>query len=175
MTTTRLTLISHGLTLAQKRGRFASDDPLIQPPDTLPTCVGQLLCAPERRARESAALLGEPQVCEALRDVDCGRWQGLALSELAETEPQALAQWLADPEFRSHGGESVSEAVARAGAWMDALGPGAFTAVSHPAVIRAAVLHALGAEVKLFNRLDIAPWASVRLVRRGRWSVQLVG
>lgn len=173
MNTTQLTLICHGPTLAQKRGYIADDEPLMESYAPPLHGTGQLLCGPERRTRESAALLGDYHVCQALREVDPGRWRGQALSQLAGTEPEALAQWLAEPAFKGHGGESVIESVARLAGWMDALEPGTYRAVTHPSVIRAALLHALGAEAQRFNRLDIAPWGCVRLSRRGHWRLLL--
>ncbi|PVZ19502.1 Fructose-2,6-bisphosphatase [Pseudomonas sp. URIL14HWK12:I9] len=120
-------------------------------------------------------MLGVYHVCQALREVDPGRWRGQALSQLARTEPEALARWLSDPAFKGHGGKSVIESVARLAGWMNALEPGTYSAVTHPGVIRAALLHALGAEAQRFNRLDIAPLSCVRLSRRGHWKLLLAG
>nr|BFE80044.1 hypothetical protein GCM10020093_026450 [Planobispora longispora] len=54
--------------------------------------------------------------------------------------------------------------------WLSAAGPGRTVAVTHPAVVRAAVVHALGAPARSFWRVDVAPLARVSLTGRGgRW------
>jgi broad specificity phosphatase PhoE len=60
------------------------------------------LAGPERRARETAQLLGlSPTAESGLADLDCGRWRGLALDDV---RPEDLAAWLADPAVVPHGG-----------------------------------------------------------------------
>ncbi|OOL28057.1 histidine phosphatase, partial [Rhodococcus rhodochrous] len=51
---------------------------------------------------------------------------------------------------------------------------GRVVAVTHPAVIRAATVHAFGAPAAGFWRIDVRPLAQVRLHGRGgRWSLRL--
>ncbi|MDF9618589.1 histidine phosphatase family protein [Pseudomonas entomophila] len=174
MKSIHLTLICHARTEAQRVGRFAlDDDPLRDPPSppielaTTPRC----LCAPELRARETAEGLAAT-IDEGLRDCDLGTWKGLPLKQLDERELQA---WLADPHATPHGGEPIAALCQRVARWMDgALGEGEWIAVSHPFVIRAAMLHALSAPFESFHRIDVPPLARVRLSHYGQWRLQLV-
>ena len=52
-----------------------------------------------------------------LRDCDFGSWSGLTLDEVGARDPVALADWLADPQARPHGGETLAELVGRVGRW----------------------------------------------------------
>ncbi|MFF4224417.1 histidine phosphatase family protein [Streptomyces abikoensis] len=134
--------------------------------------------APSRRCRETAAALGlspEPEPVAGLADLDVGRWRGLSLDEVAVAEPEAVAAWLGDPGAAPHGGESVLALVGRVGAWLDGLGDGdgRVLAVAEPAVIRAAVVHALALPPEAFWRLDVQPLTLTALSgRAGRWNLR---
>lgn len=172
----RLTLVSHAMTDAMAAGRFPDDEPL--------NALGQrqidvdrrdaevAVCAPERRARHTAELLGlQPGVEPRLADLDVGRWRG---HELAALPPDQLATWLSRPETTPHGGESVVSLITRVRDWMDDVSrrPARLMAVTHPAVIRAAILVALDAPPKSFWRIDIAPASRTVLHFRGRWTLR---
>ncbi|MEU8582843.1 histidine phosphatase family protein [Streptomyces abikoensis] len=134
--------------------------------------------APSRRCRETAAALGlspEPEPVPGLADLDVGRWRGLGLDEVAVAEPEAVAAWLGDPGAAPHGGESVLALLGRVGAWLDGLGDGdgRVLAVAEPAVIRAAVVHALALPPQSFWRLDVQPLTLTALSgRAGRWNLR---
>lgn len=49
-----------------------------------------------------------------MRTLDVGAWTGRLPEEIP---PPELGAWLADPESRPHGGESISDFVARIQAW----------------------------------------------------------
>ena len=107
--------------------------------------------------------------------MDCGSWRGLALDEVT---PDNLAVWLSDPAASPHGGESVVDVVTRVRGWLDSVADigGRVVAVTHPAVIRAAVLIALDAPPKSFWRIDIAPVAHTLLHHRGgAWTLRSTG
>ncbi len=174
---TRLTLISHAMTDAMAAGRFPADEPLT---DIGRRQVGRLnsdawaLAGPERRTRQTAELLGlrastEPQ----LADLDCGRWRGL---ELQNIPPADLRSWLTDPAAAPHGGESVASLVDRVAGWLRSQADRLVrtVAVTHPAVVRAAILVALDAPPKSFWRIDVAPVSHTVLHHRGRgWTLRL--
>lgn len=171
---TRLSLIAHGPTAAQRAGRFANEgEPIIA--GALPTlrAGGMLLCAPEQRCRDSARLLGEPQVCGALRECNFGRWQGMGLHDIQQAEPAALVQWLHDPGAAPHGGESFSDVCERVGQWLDALHPGQYTVITHPWVLRAAFAQGLQLPAANVMRIDIEPWAHLRMTKLDHWRVRL--
>jgi broad specificity phosphatase PhoE len=86
-----------------------------------------------------------------------------------------LAIWLTDPARAPHGGESVVELISRVRAWMDSLTANRIrlVAVTHPAVIRAAILVALDAPPKSFWRIDIAPASRTVMHFRGHaWTLR---
>lgn len=184
MPASQLILISHALTESQRQGRFAmASEPLVQPLPTAPALTwrpgSRLLLAPELRARESAALwpglLDLPiSVDPELRDLDCGRWQGMELRALEQTEPQALLQWLSDPETAPHGGESFADLRLRMTAWLAAYPAGtSCVAITHPMVVRAVASQVLGVPPSNLPQLDITPLACLQLTCHGRWRVRL--
>ncbi|SFX09213.1 Broad specificity phosphatase PhoE [Pseudomonas sp. NFACC43] len=182
MQATRLTLICHGRTAAQKRGCFATDEPLDAAwLDRRPEAgsgyehVRQLLCAPELRARQTAALYGAQfRVVEALADCDLGRWRGLSVDALLKAEPERLQGWLDDPDAAPHGGESVTRLCRRVADWLASLEeePGHLLAVTHPFVIRAALVNVLHCPASAFNRIDIEPLSALELRFNGVWRLR---
>lgn len=114
----------------------------------------------------------------ALAEVDLGRWAGRLLSDVVAEEPAAVAAWTADPAACPHGGESLAAVVARVGDWLDTLhghrGTGA--AIVTPLVLRACVLHGLGAGPQVLRHLDLEPgtWADLRSDGR-RWAIRAAG
>ena len=137
----------------------------------------RVLTSPATAALETAEALGLSAVAEApLRDVDHGRWRGRAFADVAREEPEAIAAWLADPGAAPHGGESLAVLLGRLAAWLDGRRVAANGArvllVTHAAVIRAAVLHAIGAPPAAFWRLDVAPLSRTVLQGDGvRWTL----
>ncbi|MCP2071579.1 UNVERIFIED_ORG: broad specificity phosphatase PhoE [Pseudomonas lini] len=182
MQATRLTLICHARTVAQKQARFGLEEPLdagwlAQRPEAGHGYrnVRQLLCGPELRTRQTAALFGaEPQVVQALADCDLGRWRGLSIDEVFTTEPQQLQAWLDDPEAAPHGGESVARLCRRVGDWLTSLQdkPGHLLAVTHPFVIRAALMNVLHCPATTFHRIDIEPLSAMELRFNGVWRLR---
>lgn len=180
---TRLLLIGHATTAAMRAGRFPADDPLdarglaeagaARARLTIPHDAAAFV-SPSVCARETAAALGlGATVCEDLADIDYGRWHGRRLAELAAEAPQELAAWTHDPDANAHGGESFSQLVKRVGQWLDGLDQPPrnaqnVVAITHAPVIRAAIVHALGASPQVFSRIEIAPLAVVELRRSRR-------
>ena len=178
----RLTLVSHAMTDAMAAGRFPIDEPL--------NAVGQrqldatvelgpidaALCGPEKRTRQTAELLGvRAQVDHALADLDCATWRG---NVLGGVPPEELALWLTDASQAPHGGESVVGVLNRVRTWLGSLSArrGRLVAVTHPAVVRAAILIALDAPPKSFWRIDIAPASRTVLHLRGQaWTLRSTG
>jgi broad specificity phosphatase PhoE len=175
----RLTLVSHAMTDAMAAGRFPTDEPLNavghrQVDASMELGVTeQSYCGPEKRTRQTAELLGLQAVIDTrLADLDCGRWRGDVLGGVDSAD---LAIWLTDPTRAPHGGESVVDLIDRVNGWMEALtGRRArLVAVTHPAVIRAAVVIALDAPPKSFWRIDIAPASRTVLHFRGHaWTLR---
>ncbi|ORA09003.1 histidine phosphatase family protein [Mycobacterium arosiense] len=177
----RLTMLSHGMTDAMADGRFPSDEPLnaigrrqVEQAAGVAGAAQRQLSGPERRARQTAKLLGlhaqtEPQ----LADLDCGRWRGEALAALP---PAELEAWLSRPGAAPHGGESIADLISRVSHWLESLtaNPLRTVAVTHPAVIRAAIVAALDAAPASFWRVDVQPVGRVVMhFRGGRWTLRL--
>jgi broad specificity phosphatase PhoE len=175
----RLTLVSHAMTDAMAAGRFPTDEPLNsvghrQVDASIELGVTeQAYCGPEKRTRQTAELLGlHAEIDTRLADLDCGRWRG---DVLGRVESADLAIWLTDPTRAPHGGESVVDLVERVHRWMTSLTAdrARLVAVTHPAVIRAAILIALDAPPKSFWRIDIAPVSRTIMHFRGHaWTLR---
>ncbi len=175
----RLTLVSHAMTDAMAAGRFPTDEPLNSTGRRQVDAsfdlgeTGQVFCGPEKRTRQTADLLGVQPVIESkLADLDCGRWRGDVLGRVL---PAELAIWLTDPTRAPHGGESVLDLIDRVSGWMESLAAhrGRILAVTHPAVIRAAILVVLDAPPKSFWRIDIAPASRTVMHFRGHaWTLR---
>lgn len=189
----RLLLISHASTPAMRAGRFPGDasfDSLdrrshaeidaaracLPSPDSAEAFVSPALCA-----RETAEALGLAATVDAgLADLNYSKWQGRRLADLLNEVPQDLAAWMHDPEVAPHGGESFSALVVRMRGWLDALDstmrPEAsdehklrtIVAMTHAPVMRASIVHALGAATDVFSRIEIAPLSVVELRRSRR-------
>ncbi|WP_419993871.1 histidine phosphatase family protein [Streptomyces boninensis] len=126
------------------------------------------------RCRETAAVLGlDPGEAAAPAAWDVGSWRGRRLQDIAASEPDAVAAWLADPAAAPHGGESLLDLVARVGGWLAAAPAGRTVAVADVAVVRAAVVHALQLPAQAFWRLDVPPLSLTELSgRAGRWNLR---
>lgn len=173
----RLTLISHAGTEAMRLGRLPADEPLdgagARQAAALAGAIrtgGGILTAPARCARQTALALGLDAAIDAeLRDVEVGSWAGRGLQALLAEDAAALEAWLHDPAFAPPGGESFLQLVARTAAWLERhAGPsGRLVVISHAAVLRAAIVHALGAPASVGQRIDIAPLSLVVLTHGG--------
>ncbi|HCA85291.1 MAG TPA: histidine phosphatase family protein [Streptomyces sp.] len=180
----RLTLLAAAPGPALRMARFDDDQSLDERGLEAARAVAPALppaaryfTAPSLRCRQTAETLGLSAVVEpALRDVDMGTWRGRYLGDLATEDPGGLGAWTNDSAAIPHGGESVSELCDRVGAWLDALpqNTGRVLAVTEPAVIRAAILHALATPPTAFWRIDVPPLSCARFTAHaGRWNLRL--
>ncbi len=137
---------------------------------------GRVFAAPELRVRQTVGALGlEASIEPALTECDYGRWKGRSLREVEAAEPAALAAWLSDPHGAPHGGESLADVMRRVGDWLD--GParqkGRVAAVSHPSIIRAAIVHVMQAPAASFWRVDVEPLSRTEMSYDGRaWKLR---
>lgn len=180
----RLLLIRHARTDAVRRAAFGADEPLdaagLAGARTLAGRLGrgEALCTTARRTRETALAAGlDPTVDPALDECDFGSWSGRTLAEIGDEDPGGVHAWMTDPLARPHGGESLAALLARVGGWLDAQAtlPGRVIAVTHGGVVKAAVVHALGAPPAAFWRVDATPLAVTELhAHDGRWTLARV-
>ncbi len=185
--TTRLNLICHASTSATSRTAFAQDEPLDERGLAQASAIAGTLGhqssgratvgirGPALRCEQTAAALGvQARVDPDLADWDLGLWQGHTLAEVSAEHPGDVTAWLTDPGAAPHGGQSLEQLLQRVGGWLDQQTHhhGRLTAVTHAAVIRAALVHALGAPPEAFWRLDVAPLARATLTGAGgRWNL----
>lgn len=175
----RLLLIRHASTDAMRRAAFPVDEPLDAAGRAAATRLagrvghGEALCSPARRARETAlAAALDARAVPELGECDFGTWAGRTLAEVHEQDPAAARAWMTDPLACPHGGESLADLLTRVGAWLDAQAQldGRAIAITHGGVIKAAVIHALGAPATAFWRVDVTPLAVTELhAHDGRW------
>lgn len=131
---------------------------------TLPK-VDAVYASPLERTRETARPIGERRglkvrVERGLLEADIGEWTGQELKAVRKA-PEWKAVHAYPSGFRFPGGESFVEMQNRVLAAVERLRAahpgGTVVAVSHADVIKAAVAHALGTHLDLFQRIVISP------------------
>jgi broad specificity phosphatase PhoE len=184
--TARLIFICHAPTEATRTAAFPNDEPLSARgraeaaglADSLPRAEW-CWTGPELRTRQTADALGlNANVEPLLRDCDYGKWRGRALDDLQACEPGAVAAWLRDPAATPHGGESLIALTQRVAIWLTGELPHhrQSIVVTHAAVMRAAIVHAITAPPQSFWRIDVAPLSCTRLSGNdGRWNLVSTG
>lgn len=135
-----------------------------------------VISAPEARTRQTAnGLSSAVSIDSSLGDIDHGRWTGRRIVDVEREEPDGLMAWITDPDAAPHGGESVTQAVARIGGWLRGrMAVGGMTlAVTHPAIVRAAVVAVLQAPSGSFWRVDVQPLGLTEFTSDGRrWALR---
>jgi broad specificity phosphatase PhoE len=183
----RLLLVRHAASPATRATAFPSDEALDERglaeatalAHVLPASTGEVLCSPAARCVQTASAAGLPvaRVDGALAECDFGVWAGRTLAEVFAEDEAAGVGWMTDPDAAPHGGESLRAFAARVAAWLDrqAALDGRALAVTHGGVVKAAVVHALGAPLNAFWRVDVAPLSVTELhAHDGRWTVARV-
>jgi probable phosphomutase (TIGR03848 family) len=126
--------------------------------------VDAIYASPLERARETAAPIGKArglkvQIERGLLECDFGDWTGSALKDLMKLPEWGTVQRYPSG-FRFPNGESFAEMQTRMVTALDRLRvrhPGqVVVAVSHADPIKAAVAHALGTHLDLFQRIVIS-------------------
>ncbi len=136
--------------------------------------VDAIYSSPLERAKETAAPIAKArglrtQVDRGLFECDFGEWTGAELKKLMKLPEWGTVQ-RAPSTFRFPGGESFTEMQTRMVTTLDKLRlahpGGTIVCVSHADTIKAAVAHALGTHIDLFQRIVISP-ASVTAIAWG--------
>jgi probable phosphomutase (TIGR03848 family) len=126
--------------------------------------VRAVVCSPLERARETAAPIARAlgmraKVDRGLIECDFGDWTGGELSKLMKRPEWATVQ-RAPSTFRFPGGESFSEMQHRIVGTLDRLRAahpgGTIVCVSHADPIKAAIAHAVGTHLDLFQRIVVS-------------------
>jgi probable phosphomutase (TIGR03848 family) len=127
--------------------------------------VSAVYASPLARTRETAAPIANAlglraTVERGLLECDFGDWTGAKLADLRK-KPEWQTVQRYPSGFRFPGGESFPEMQTRMASTLERLGAAhrgsAFVAVSHADPIKAAVAHALGTHLDLFQRIVISP------------------
>ena len=126
--------------------------------------VDAVYCSPLERARETAAPIGKalglrPVVARGLLECEFGDWTGCQLKDLMKLPEWGTVQ-RAPSTFRFPDGESFTEMQVRIVTELDRLRQahpgGTIVCVSHADPIKAAMAHALGTHLDLFQRIVIS-------------------
>ncbi|MBU6317307.1 MAG: MSMEG_4193 family putative phosphomutase [Acidobacteria bacterium] len=126
--------------------------------------VDAIYASPLERARETAAPIGaarglKVQIDKGLLECDFGDWTGAELKALMKLPEWGTVQ-RAPSTFRFPNGESFTEMQTRMVSAIDRLRArhpgGTIVCVSHADPIKAAVAHAMGSHIDLFQRIVIS-------------------
>jgi broad specificity phosphatase PhoE len=177
-----LLLVRHAPTSATRASAFPADEPLDDRGREQAAGLGaalprraEIVTSPAQRCRQTAEAAGlEASIDGVIAECDFGTWAGRSLAEVNESEPDAVRAWMLDPDSSPHGGESLAMFSTRITRWLDAQAEldGRLVAITHGEVIKAAIVHALGAPLLAFWRIDAAPLAISELhAHGGRWTV----
>lgn len=180
MPTTRLFIVRHGETLANREYRFigSRDDPLSEHGQAQAVQLAEALAAfpiaavyssPMQRAYHTAIPIAERhklevQKFDALREGGFGIWEGMNRAEVLARSPedaQLFYEWGRDPSVAPPGGESLIAMQKRvcsgieqlAGAYPDQ----SIVLVSHVGPIKALICAALGVPISISPRIFLDP------------------
>ena len=179
MKNTRLYLVRHGATPLSAEDRFAGDIGVDLSPEgrsqverlaarLRDDAIGAVYCSPLSRAVETAHIIArgcglESTMCDGLREIRHGHWEGLSRRDVETRFANEYAAWEEDPfTFAPEGGESGVAVLARVLPAVRSIitrHPGqTILAVSHKATIRILLSSLLGFDSRGYrDRLDQAP------------------
>jgi len=125
----RLMLVRHGETVDNARGvtqgwsdselsdrgrtqvqRLADRLARIAPTTVYSSSLGRAVATAEAVAGQ---LDLEVRLLDDLREMNCGRWEGMPFLEIRDKERETYERWTSDPSFPCPGGESFSDVRAR--------------------------------------------------------------
>ena len=179
----RLTFLCHAATRSMREGGFpAPDEPIDEGGERkaraldIPT-ASIVLCSPAHASRQTLQLVGLAGAEDRdLRDIGYGDWIGRSFAAVHESDPDGLAQWLADPTGAMPGGESFGDLIARLTPWLAGIVEKGedVLAITHPMVIRAVLTVAIGAPADVALRIDCGPMTQVELSFNRLWRLKSI-
>jgi broad specificity phosphatase PhoE len=186
-------LIRHGRTSFNAEQRFCggrSDPPLDdqgrEQAAALSRFVGEVervFCSPQRRAVETATVLGPPVVVEGLRELDQGELEGRTFQPALTEHAEFFRAWKRDPTHVCipGGGESMGTLADRVGAGMTEIlarldgersGGGVIAVVGHQMAQAAFVCRAIGRPLREWPQFQLRnATANLLAWDRGAWSL----
>jgi len=179
---TRLVFLCHAATRSMREGGFPDpEEPLDEGGQHKAQILGLrptpevVFAAPTLVARQTAQALELGALVEpALADIDHGAWRGRSLVEVQASEPEALMGWIRNPALGAPGGETFASVLSRVSDWMEAQAASErrILAITHQAVMRAALAHVLDIPSAAAFRIDIAPLSRLTLSFNRQWRFQ---
>ncbi len=179
----RLLLVRHAATASTRAAAFPHDGDVLDERSlataaalrsTLPDRC-EAVSSPAARCRQTAVAAGlDAETDPALAECDFGTWARRTLANIAAEDPEGVSRWMLDPEAAPHGGETLSSFAKRVGRWLDdqARRDGSTIAITHGGVVKAILVHALGAPLMAFWRIDVSPLTITEIhAHDGRWTV----
>jgi broad specificity phosphatase PhoE len=177
--------VRHAPTSATRDAAFPGDEPLddcaVRQASGLAARLPapcQAVSSPALRCLQTTTAAGlQAQVDPDLAECDFGLWSGRSLAAVHCAEPEAAREWMTDPSARPHGGESLTMFAARVTRWLDAQAhqEGCMVAITHAGVVKSALVHALGAPIRAFWQIEVAPLGITELhAHDGRWTLTRV-
>lgn len=193
MTTTRIILLRHGETEANRERRFAgsTDVELTSEGRTMAESAARrfravridalhvsplLRCA--QTAEEVSRVSGlKPRVVPEIRELDFGDWEMLSLEEVHERDAEGFTRWISDDAVPAPGGESWAELGARVGEWWAEVAERyegrTVLAVTHGGVILWLARHVAQAPYQAMIAFEIDPCSiTILQSRRGLWRIR---
>ena len=173
MTTTRLFIIRHGETLANREFRYiGTRDDALSPVGEVqatqlasalaPLSIAAVYSSPLQRTRHTAQAIAIPhqlevQVTAELRECSFGAWEGLSRAEVLAQDAAHLHAWEQDATVAPPGGESFAAMQQRVRAFVEQL------AEQHAGQALALVSHVGPIKTLLAAALDVPLSASFRI------------
>ena len=136
--------------------------------------VDAVYCSPLERTRETATPIAaarglRPRAHKGLLECDFGEWTGAELKRLMKL-PEWVTVQRSPSTFRFPAGESFAEMQHRMVTTLDSLRAehrgGTIVCVSHADPIKAAIAHAIGTHLDMFQRIVVSP-CSVSVISIG--------
>ena len=177
MSTTRIILVRHGETAANREFRYIGtrDDALTEHGQTQARHIAEALSllpvaavysSPRRRAYETALPVASRhgltvQVVDDLREGDFGRWEGLSRAEVMAQDAEHLRAWERDTSLAPPDGESLDAMQQRVSAVIAKLVQAhpeqTIVLVSHVGPVKAVLCTALGVPASTAFRIFLDP------------------
>jgi broad specificity phosphatase PhoE len=154
-------LTDKGREQARELAELAAQEPL-----------AALYCSPVRRARQTAAIVGERIGLEPVADArfaetNTGDWTDMTYADVERADPEGFEAWKhAGEGFRYPGGESLREQMDRVvDGLVEVTQNGALPAliVCHRGTIRVALCHTQMRGLDVFSEIDVPNGALIRL------------
>lgn len=169
----KLFLLRHGRVDTEGRYIGSTDLPLLPEGREELAAIGPflrrqnfaaILCSPLLRCRQSLEVLNlgvQTEICDYLREIDFGAWEGMTFAEIVHRDALLVEQWAAwSEDFRFPEGESIGAFLRRINAVRQRIAEQSakrLLIISHGGVIRQLICSFLGLGPEKHLVFDIRP------------------